>query len=281
MFLFAAQLQLTIIYYSIHTYIFIQDYTFTADADKAAVTESFCEWLTNNPPTRKTNDNSFVAFGTQPYLTEEKFNKVLKAHKEASRYLELANKYLKPYDKTHIPLYKKWFGKYSKARYEIVSNNFEETFDGTKKPYVYNYLPSDLCPPDFLAHVDTGLSGKKQHVINICPLLFNKSSSEQILTIVHEMTHDSSATLDEKLNNGNTCYSPNQCKELIKQKPMNVIYNAENYALFASAVANQQTSRKRKITKNKTTGNPKGTKRRRGKKPMFKLIQLLMLLTTE
>ena len=173
-------------------------------------------------------------------------------HNEANKYLEKAVKYLDQPRKS--PLYKKWFGKPDPRGENLkrVKDNFKETKDGLHKPYVYNFLPEKLCGLTFLAHVDSTLIGKNQHVINVCPLLFNSTTneSERIITLIHEMTHDSAATLDKKLN-GNVCYGEELCLELAKKEPDNATNNADNYALFADEVnrKNKPTTKKRKYSK--------------------------------
>ncbi len=199
----------------------------------------------------------FVAFGTH---TMPDLQKLKDYHNEVNEYLEEAVKYL---DQTgESPLYRKWFGKPDPRGDNLkqVKDNFRETKDGLTKPYVYNFFPEKLCGVKFLAHVDSTLAGKRQHVVNVCPLLFKSTTNEreQIITLIHEMTHDSAATLDKKLN-GNVCYGEELCLELAKKEPDNATNNADNYALFADEVntINKPTKKRKYVPgtdrKNKRT----------------------------
>lgn len=220
---------------------FLQDFEFTATSTKTATQETFSHWLQKNTPERQNVDDTIIAFGTKTDVTEELFNQVISAHRDASRYLELASGYLKTFKLAHVPLYEMWFGKYSKRNYEYVRDNFIETFDETKKPHVYNFLPPSLCKAKWLAHVDTVLLGKKQHVINLCPAFFHAGETEKAITLAHEMTHDSSATQDQKIK-GSDCYGPVPCKALAISDPKLAIESAESYALFAYDVVVLETT---------------------------------------
>ena len=222
--------------YRFITFVYLlQDVKFTASLTKSSATETFEEWLKRNAAERQNVDNSVVAFGTPNAVTEDRFNNLLEAHANAALYLELASGYLKPVERSHMPLYRDWFGTLSQTNYEIVQDNFIETYEGTKQPHVYNFLPDSLCRDNWLAHVDSVLLGKKQHIINICPSNFFKSSvsvTERAVTLVHEMTHDSAATQDQRVK-GKECYGEENCKRLAKTTPGLAIWSAESYALFA------------------------------------------------
>ena len=133
------------------------------------------------------------------YYSKPQLIKLKDSHNKAKEYVEEAVKYLQ--DQTQAKqLYKKWFGKPDPKNFERVNVFFRETKDGLTKPYVYNLLPEKLCGKSFLAHVDSTLRGKNQHVINICPLFFKSTMKDRMVTLIHEMTHDSAETYDMKLN---------------------------------------------------------------------------------
>ena len=263
----------------------MQDFEFTATSSKVAAPETFSTWLGKNNPERKNVDDTIVAFGTNGVVTEKKFNQVISAHREASRYLELASGYLKTYDISHVALYELWFGTYSHDNYEHVRDNFIETFEETKKPHVYNFLPLSLCKPSWLAHVDAVLLGKKQHIINLCPGFFDQIDSQKAITLAHEMTHDSSATLDQKIK-GFDCYGPEKCKLLASDDPLLAIESAESYALFAADVVILE-SKPKANPKIVHPSNPAPPKKRKKESPtkktgnenlLFKLLHLLKLM---
>ena len=241
--------------------------------------------MERNAPERKNVDDTIVAFGTKDAVSEEKFNQVISAHRDASRYLELASGYLKKFENVHVPLYELWFGTYSKENYEHVRDNFIETFEETKKPHVYNFLQPSMCKPSWLAHVDAVLLGKKQHIINLCDGFF--SDKEQTITLVHEMTHDSSATQDQKLK-GFDCYGPDLCKQLAIDDSELAIESAESYALFAADVFTLETTKPKTVHKiEHPDSNPAPIKKAKKDKPttvtkseklLFKLLQLVRLM---
>ena len=223
--------------------------------------------MKRNAAERQNVDDSVVAFGTPSAVTEDRFNNLLEAHANAALYLELASDYLKPIEQSHMPLYVDWFGKLYQSNYETVQDNFIETYEGTKQPHVYNFLPDSLCKDNWLAHVDTVLLGKKQHIINICPSNFFKSSvsaSERAITLAHEMTHDTAATQDQRVK-GKECYGAENCKELAKNNPGLAIWSAESYALFAFDVYTNSKpstgSSKRKTTRPLDSANKKKIKK--------------------
>ena len=181
----------------------------------------------------------FAAFGTH---TPSKFNDLKAAHDKAKQYLKEAVDYLQDQKRATL-LYEKWFGELNQENYDEVKKNFVDTKNGLNHPYVYNILPEKLCGKDVLAAVDATLKGKKQHVVNVCPLFFKPSTEldEQIITIIHEMTHDSAATEDEKLlvrGKQKVCYNEQLCNKLAKDDPKRAIVNADNYARFAIEVKN-------------------------------------------
>ena len=179
------------------------------------------QWLRTHVPQKRTIDDSIVAYGDRNTLTNNNFDLLKDAHNDARMYLQAANNYL---TQQSIPLYNVWFGSVSNTRFTTVEDNFQETYSETSKTHVYNFLPANMCPANWLAHVDKVLLGKKQHVINICPLFF--TSTDKVVTLVHEMTHDTSATQD-------LCYGQKECKNLAKNNADLAVDSAENYALFA------------------------------------------------
>ncbi len=218
--------------------------TFTAIKRHTATEQIFLNWLATQQhlshpyQTYKIGGNTiFAAFGT--YTTSE-FNKLKAAHDKAKQYLKEAVDYLQD-QKGATLLYEEWFGELNQENYDEVKKDFVDTKNGLNHPYVYNILPENLCGKDVLAAVDATLKGKKQHVVNVCPLFFRPSMEldEQIITIVHEMTHDSAATDDEKLlvrGKQKVCYNEQLCKKLAKTDPKRAIVNAESYACFTKDV---------------------------------------------
>ncbi len=218
--------------------LYLQSVTFTATKRHTATEQTFTQWLaTQSLPyqTYKIEGHTiFAAFGT--HATSEFINDLKAAHDKAKQYLKEAVDYLQD-QKGATLLYKKWFGNLNQENYDEVKKSFVDTKNGLDHPYVYNILPENLCGKDVLAAVDATLKGKKQHVVNVCPLFF--TSVDKIITIIHEMTHDSAATEDEKLlvrGKPKLCYGEKLCKKLAKDDPKRAIFNAENYVHFAKDV---------------------------------------------
>ncbi len=219
---------------------YLQNVTFTAKKGHTATEQTFTQWLaTQSLPyqTSKIGGNTiFAAFGTH---TPSKFNDLKAAHDKAKQYLKEAVDYLQDQKRATL-LYEKLFGKLNQENYDEVKKNFIDTKNGLNHPYVYNILPENLCGKYVLAAVDATLKGKKQHVVNVCPLFFTSTElDEQIITIIHEMTHDSAATEDEKLlvrGKQKVCYNEQLCKKLAKDYPERAIFNADNYARFTIEV---------------------------------------------
>lgn len=239
--------------------------------------------MEENPPKKRNHDDTTVAFGTD--VTKAKFNQVLLAHRATGLYLEKAKNYLtkrKTSNGVIMPLYNTWFGKYSRKNYEHVRDNFVETFAENEKPHVFNFLPQSMCKPDWTAYVDSPLLGKKQHIINLCDKFFEDDHQEQTITLIHEMTHDSSATHDVC----DDCYGTDNCQTMATMNPNLAIENADNYALFAKDVfLLKPKGNKHKLEH--TNSNPYPPKKLKSKtkikpgvtrseKLLFKLFQLVM-----
>ncbi len=186
-------------------------------------------------------------------------------------YLSESIDYLKDKRKAKA-LYEEWFGTVSTDNYKQVQQFFGETKNGINQPYVYNMLPKKLCGKDILAHVDSTLKGKEQHVVNVCPLFFTSSCSDRLVTLIHEMTHDSAATDDEKYN-GIVAYGEDNAKDLAADDPDKAINNAENYALFAEQVHKKLISLKRKGG----SGSCSSTRPTKRTKPLRHLIMNALL----
>ena len=128
----------------------------------------------------------------------------------------------------------------------------------------------------------TPLIGKEQHFFYVCPKFFHANTTNEIraITIAHEMTHDSADTSDE-------CYGEINCMILSSAK---AIKNAENYALFASAVhSEKQLLKKRKHQSSRSSNSGKITTKKVKENNPFPMtesaaslrrefLQLLMLL---
>ncbi len=241
---------------------------FTARKGHTATKETFTQWLTNQQhPSKiyKTGGRTiFAAFGT---CTTSDFNALKASHDGAKQYLKEAVNYLQD-QKGATSLYEEWFGKLNPDNYNQVKKYFGETKNGLDHPFVYNSLPEKLCGNTVLAHVDATLKGKEQHVVNVCPLFFKSSRNEQIITSIHEMTHDSAATEDEKLlvkGKPEECYGEYLCKKLAKNDPKKSTFNADNYALFANEVNKIKQCKVPCKLKRKRSGScskPKPNKRR-------------------
>ncbi len=221
---------------------YLQNKTFTAKKGHTATEQTFTQWLATQSLLYQTykieGHTIFAAFG----IHTSEFNELKAAHNKAKQYLKKAVDYLQD-QKRATQLYEKWFGELNQENYDEVKKNFVDTKNGLNHPYVYNILPEKLCGKDVLAAVDATLKGKKQHVVNVCPLFFKPSTEldEQIITIIHEMTHDSAATEDEKLlvrGKQKVCYNEQLCNKLAKDDPKRAIFNADNYARFAIEVKN-------------------------------------------
>ena len=93
-----------------------------------------------------------------------------------------------------------------------------------------------------MAFVLSTLTGKKQHLINMCEetflkgLDFKKKKVKDYLaqTIVHERSHDTCGTIDVK-RGCQSCYDQSMCKALALTKPSMAANNADNYAIFSKA----------------------------------------------
>ncbi len=242
---------------------------FTAKETNLSTKQTFKQWLANEQQLSKrrgynmypSKGGNIVASCTYKMYSKPQLIKLKDSHNKAKEYVEEAVKYLQ--DQTQAKqLYKKWFGKPDPKNFKRVNVFFRETKDGLTKPYVYNLLPEKLCGKSFLAHVDSTLRGKNQHVVNICPLFFKSTMKDRMVTLIHEMTHDSAETYDMKLN-GEVCYGEKLCEELAKKEPDNATYNADNYALFADEVntINEQMKNKRKpprtVNRRKAKKNPR------------------------
>ena len=265
---------------------YLQDMKFTAKKGHTATKQTFTQWLATQqhlsppPQTYKTGGHTiFAAFGT---YTASQFKKLKVSHDGAKQYLKEAVDYLQD-QKGATPLYEEWFGKLNQGNYKQVKEYFVETKDGLDHPYVYNYLPEKLCGKHVLAHVDATLKGKEQHVVNVCPLFFKSSMDDQIITSIHEMTHDSAATEDEKLlvrGKPKECYGEVLCKKLAKNDPKKATFNADNYALFANEVNKRKLQCKVPASLKRKGGsgscsNPRPNKRG---KPIRRLTVLLRKL---
>lgn len=156
------------------------------------------------------------------------------AHNDAHTYLELGSDYLKPYKQSHLHRFEEWFGVYSPVNYEYVRENMIETYKETAAPHVYNFLPASMCRKSWMAHVDTVLLGKKQHVINLCPGFFAPTlkTSNRALILAREMVKDTSSTQDKRVK-GFDCSGAATCKQLATNKPNLAVECAQSYALFA------------------------------------------------
>ncbi len=264
----------------------LQNQFFTAQATKKATKQTFSQWLATQRPSEKyTTPSGKVVFVVIGAITKQKYTQLKNAHDASKLYLSESVNYLNNKKKA-TPLYKDWFGSArQQTNYKHVQTLFAETNDGINQPYVYNMLTENMCGKDFLAHVDTILKGKRQHVVNVCPLFFKQTTTcdSRIVTIIHEMTHDSAATEDEKMN-GVVAYGEVNAKQLAATNLKSAIWNAENYALFAEAVHKKVNNRKRTRSKSTcSTVTPKPTKRQKTKPlrriMMNNLLRKLMQLT--
>lgn len=131
-------------------------------------------------------------------------------------------------------MYEKWFGTYSENNYNYVQDNMKGSYEETNEPHVYNFLPPSMCKDTWLTHVNIVLRGKKQHVINLCPMFFSPTlkASDRAVTLVRAMIQDSASTQDKRIK-GFDCFSAMKCKDLARSTPHLAIEAPQSYALFA------------------------------------------------
>ncbi len=257
----------------------MQSQYFTAKATSNAPTQTFAQWLATQSPSKTYTSGGNIIFAVIGSITPSEYSQLEDSHDQSKLYLSESVKYLHN-KKQATALYQVWFGTSTASRYKKVKQFFDETKDGLNHPYVYNMLPDKLCGKGTLAHVDSILKGKRQHVVNVCPLFFTSSADERIVTCIHEMTHDSAATEDEKIN-GVVAYGDVKAKQLAATNPNSAILNAENYALFAEAVHTCKVNplKRQGVSGSCTSTGPKKTKpwRMLMNALLKKLMQVMMV----
>ena len=131
-----------------------------------------------------------------------------------------------------------------------------------KEHFTYFCLPDEINQEELAAHVNPSLHGKEQHFINLHKSFFTVSTDqEQILTIIHEMTHDMMGTVDEKIPidaaeyEGEDAYGEDKCRMLAKSYPDLAITNADNYAYYIRAAYDAKVIADKKVIANKHKSN--------------------------
>ena len=181
------------------------------------------------------------------FPSEDEFKEVANAHKLAVEWFGAAIKY----DQV---LFNRWFGKYNQKCHKDVKMYFEECAAKVKEHFVYFFLPNQLNQKDWIAHVDSSLHGKEQHFVNVHKLFFDKKQEEQVVTLVHEVTHDIMGTLDIP-----KAYGEELCKKLARSYPKKAAVNAENFAYYARDAYKKYLKAQLQVTKKKTKRRPKKT----------------------
>ena len=203
------------------------------------------DWLKRQPTIKVTGKMATLG------ASDKQHNGLKNAHALSKTFLTdaLTVLFLTNVEEKQTNLYEKWFGHYDKMYFDKVLGCFAEMNELQGEVHVYNIVKgTDLCPPGGEAFVWALLRGKKQHLINICEETLlkgldfeNKKVWEYLArTIVHERSHDTCGTSDEKIS-CQSCYGPYMCKELASIYRPRAANNADNYALFSKAAYWKET----------------------------------------
>jgi peptidyl-Lys metalloendopeptidase len=146
---------------------------------------------------------------------------------EATRIALEAKKYLSSITENNRSTsvrYKTWFGRYSKQRYNKVTNNFDKIWDAFQnKGVTFNCD----CSENYFAYVYP----TKPYEIFLCKLFWAApltGTDSRAGTIVHETSHfNVVAGTDDHV------YGQSGCKKLALSKPAEAIDNADSHEYFA------------------------------------------------
>ena len=224
-------------------------------------------WVKNK---KVAHQNTGKVYQIGKKLLSIEFSAVVKAHQLATLMLQDAVTALQT--KKHNSLYTQWFGGTSTCKKQVLDNFNDFLRQAKDEEFFYQVLPDELGKKGWIAAVDGMLTGKEQHFINLYKLFFTAKdkygfmpqNEYQAMTILHEITHDVAGTQD-------VTYDPIKCQQLTKKKLKGVTEatdNAENYALYATAVYNLLHPAKPTTSGSGMTGQNKKQKRtKRIKKP--------------
>lgn len=206
------------------------------------------------------------------FPSEDSFSDLVEAHKLAVKWFGAAIKTL-PNSK-HKSLRKRWFGDYDEDNYKQVLMYFRTCEAKVKEHFIYFFLPPDLNRKDWLAHVDQSLYGKEQHFINIHELFFKKNPDIQVLTLVHEITHDIMETKDVTFDikgKEYEAYGEDSCVELAKREPAEAAVNAESFACYARDAYKLLYMKRKKMRESESESESDGKEDRKGKQKRRKV----------
>ena len=214
-----------------------------------------------------THQNTGKVYQIGNKLSPQKYSAVVKAHQLATLMLQDAVTALetKTNNKLYTDQYTMWFGGTSTCKTQVLDNFKDFLRQAKDEEFFYQVLPDELGKEGWMAVVDGMLTGKEQHFINLYNLFFTAKDKNgrmpqneyQAMTILHEITHDVAGTRDLE-------YDTTKCHQLTKKALKGVTKaadNAENYALYATAVYNllhpvkSTTTGRGKKTMGGTSGN--------------------------
>jgi hypothetical protein len=134
---------------------------------------------------------------------------------------------------------KHWFGGSSvtstanRAHIQSVMNSISHVLSSSA--FVY---PGSDCGRGDIAYVYSACDGEGgdrdrngRYLINLCPVYWELSKAEQIVTLAHEASHHSAACTED------VKYGISSCRQLAFWRPQSALRNADNFGYFVRDVA--------------------------------------------